>query len=677
MARRSFLLNDNWIFKGQDGQEIEVTLPHTWNNYDGQDGGNDYYRGKLSYHKTFEKPDYDPEREEVYIEFQGVNSIAEVFLNDTRVGYHEGGYSTFRINISSALREGSNSLVVYADNGKNDRVYPQMADFTFFGGIYRDVKLLIVNKCHFDLENYGNIGVKITPFYEMKPEQVAVKSFLADFPGKENTRIRYSIWDAEGLKVSEEEVCMATAVMPLIYLEGDKGELSWVNFNGTEKVLEVKDYHLWNGLEDPYLYTLRAELFQDSELVDEVSASFGIRSFYVDPEKGFFLNGRSYPLHGVSRHQDFKNTGTAITRAHHDRDMELIREVGANTIRLAHYQHDQYFYELCDKYGMIVWAEIPYISAHLKHGNENAEEQMRELIIQNYHHPSIVTWGISNEITISPVHKKEMLENHLFLNNLVHEMDPGRPTTMACFAMCNPFRKVVHVTDLVGYNLYLGWYVPGFWLNNLFIRCFHFVYPKTPLGFSEYGAEGMPNLHSRRPVRGDHTEEYQAKYHEYMVKCLAKYPFMWANHIWNMFDFAADARFQGGEPGMNHKGLISYDRQTKKDSFFLYKCYWNPEPMVHITSKRFEERKKYKIEIKVYSNCKEVALYKDGELIEKKTGDKVFKFKTLLSDGENRFKAVAVTEAGEEIVDEAHFLRTDKPKHYGLIFNKAKSNNWM
>lgn len=677
MTRRSFLLNDNWIFIGKDGKETVINLPHTWNNHDGQDGGNDYYRGTLVYKKVFEFRDYDPETEEVFIEFQGVNASATVIINGEKLGTHHGGYSTFRYNISDYLKPDANSLKVEADNSKNDYVYPQMADFTFYGGIYREVKLVVVNKQHFELEAFGTTGLKVTPFYENNPSQIHVKSFLADFPGKEKVRIRYSILDSDDKKVAEDTVILNEAVMPLIYLEGDRGNLSWVNYNGTEKVLEISEPHLWNGVMDPYLYTLKAELMNEDEVCDEIRVSFGIRNFYMDPEKGFFLNGVSYPLHGVSRHQDYKGIGNAITKAHHDKDMALIRELGANTIRLAHYQHDQYFYDLCDKYGMIVWAEIPYISAHLKEGNENAESQMRELIVQNHHHPSIVTWGISNEITISPLYRKEMLAQHMVMNDLVHALDTTRVTTLACFAMCNPFRKVVHVTDVVGYNLYLGWYIPGLWLNDIFIRCFHIVYPKKPLGFSEYGAEGMPNLHSEHPARGDHSEEYQAKYHEYMVKCLGKYPFMWANHVWNMFDFAADARHQGGEPGMNHKGLVTFDRETRKDSFYLYKCYWNPEPMVHINSKRFTERKHKKIEIKVYSNCLKVALYRDGELIAEKTGDKVFRFKTELADGINIFEAKAYAEDGQELVDSATFLRTNAARSYKLLSNTAKSGNWM
>jgi beta-galactosidase len=633
-------LNANWSFTLQ-GETTQVNVPHTWNALDGQDGGNDYYRGIGVYEKTFEIPKYNHETQEVYLEFQGVNSSAFVFLNGEQVAEHHGGYSTFRVNVTRNLKA-HNELKVEVDNRVNDTVYPQKADFTFYGGIYRDVNLMVVNKHHFELEFYGTPGIKLTPRVMGSTGVLEIESY----PNQKDAQIRYTLRDAAGKDVHTE---VSSAITKF----------------------SVENVHLWDGLEDPYLYTLVAELLEDGNPVDELQTRIGFRTFHVDPEKGFFLNGRSYPLHGVSRHQDFKAIGNAISVENHRQDMELIREMGANTIRLAHYQHDQYFYDLCDEYGMIVWAEIPYISEHMPNARENTISQMKELIIQNYNHPSIVTWGISNEITISTKDKKDMISNHYELNDLCHKMDPTRVTTLACYAMCNPFSKVVHITDIVGYNLYLGWYVPGLFLNDVFFRLFHLRYPKTPIGYSEYGAEGMPNLHSEKPKRGDHSEEYQAKYHEYMLKCFAKYPFIWATHVWNMFDFAADARDQGGEPGMNHKGLVTFDRKTKKDSYYLYQAYWTEKPMVHICSKRFEERGQEKITLRVYSNQPEVALYQNGTLIEKKKGDKVFTFDVKLK-GEEKFEVRA-----GEVTDTAVFVRKDNPKSYRLSAKNSTSANWV
>ncbi len=435
--------------------------------------------------------------------------------------------------------------------------------------------------------------------------------------------------------------------------------------------LDIPDVHLWNGLEDPYLYTAVAELAVDGITVDEISSRFGVRDFHYHPKTGFYLNGKSYPLRGVSRHQDRRGVGNALTREMHKEDMDLICEVGANTIRLAHYQHDQYFYDLCDEKGMVVWAEIPYISEHMPHGRENTISQMKELIVQNYNHPSIVCWGVSNEITISTKDKKDMLDNHHVLNDLVHEMDKTRFTTLACYAMCGPFNKVAHITDVVSWNLYLGWYVPGLWLNDVWMRFFHMVYPDRCLGYSEYGCEGMPNLHSSHPRRGDHTEEYQAVYHEYLLKCFERNPYMWATHVWNMFDFAADARDQGGEPGMNHKGLITFDRKTKKDSFYLYKAYWSKQPFVHICSKGFRDRTEKRITVKVYSNQNEVTLYLNGEKKETKHGKYVFTFTVPLADTAK----VRITSA--ECGDYAEFRHVDKPNPAYTLKNAGdKGANW-
>ena len=639
--RNEMLLNQAWEFIGHDGAVISVDLPHTWNNLDGQDGGNDYWRGTCHYHKAFPMPAFDPDTQCVYLEFLGANASAQVLLNGQQVMRHDGGYSTFRADITPWLRE-ENHLQVAVDNSVNDRVYPQKADFTFYGGIYRDVKLLVVNKQHFDLDYFGGSGLAVNATVEGADGNVWVRTWHT---GAENARVQIRLMDAAGAVVAEGE--------------------------GTDLRLTIAQAHLWDGIVDPYLYTCQASLFCGDQLCDQITTHFGVRSFYMDPQKGFFLNGRSYPLHGVSRHQDRKGLGNALQKIHHEEDMALIREIGANTVRLAHYQHDPYFYDLCDRYGMVVWAEIPYISEHMPNGRGNTLSQMRELVIQNYNHPSICVWGLSNEITISTKKTKDMLDNHRVLNDLVHQLDPSRPTAVACYAVCGPFNKVAHLSDLVSWNLYLGWYVPGLFLNDLWIDFFHWKYPNRCLGFSEYGCEGMPNLHSSHPRRGDHSEEYQAIYHEYMLDCFQRRPFMWANHVWNMFDFAADARDQGGEPGMNHKGLVTFDRKTKKDSFYLYKAWWNPEPMVHIAGKRYVDRPEKYTTVKVYSNCDQVSLYADGKLVATKTGNKVFTFKVMLGN-QTRLEAVA-----GDVRDTAVLRFSPNPNpEYSLSRKKAGGGNW-
>lgn len=638
--RKTHLLNQDWIFTYFDGEKSKINIPHTWNNIDGQDGGNDYRRGTCIYEKDFVAPQYN-DNECVYLEFAGVNASAKVILNDIEIMTHDGGYSTFRCDITEHLKP-QNHLTVEVDNSVNDRVYPQKADFTFYGGIYRDVRLIVLNKQHFDMDYFGGNGLAVSAEVEDKDANVWVRAWH----NAKNGAVNVKILDDLGVEV-------ATAC-------------------GTDVHATIYDAHLWQGIENPYLYTCQAELVIDDTVVDSVSTNFGVRSFYVDSQKGFFLNGKPYALRGVCRHQDRKGLGNALLREHHEQDMDMIREIGANTIRLAHYQHDQYFYDLCDRYGFVVWAEIPYISEHMVNGRENTISQMRELIVQNYNHASICFWGLSNEITISTKNKKDMLDNHRVLNDLVHEMDPSRPTTLACYAVCGPFNPVAHISDIVSWNLYLGWYTPFLWLNDLWVDFFHLVYPNRALGYSEYGCEAMTNLHSSHPYRGDQTEEYQCVYHEYMLRFFEKRPFMWATHLWNMFDFAADARNQGGEPGMNHKGLVTFDRKIKKDSFYLYKAYWSNEKFVHICGSRYVDRIETVHTIKVYSNCDEVTLYANGEKVATKKGNKVFKFKVTC------LKNIELKAVSGDYEDTAFIRKVHKPNlSYKLKKGGGKGENWV
>ncbi len=643
--RRIIKLMEDWQFTYQGQKKRLIDLPHTWNAVDGQDGNNDYFRGTCYYEKRIPKPEYT-DGERVYLQFHGVNASAKVIWNKAAILTHENGYATFRKDVTDLLQE-QNELLVEADNGKNEKVYPQAADFTFYGGIYREVEFLIVPKIHFDLDYYGGPGIQVSTEVRGTTGFVKVRAY---------TNIGKEQLQREGMSI----------VLTLSDAEGETAGTA----EGAEAVIKVPNAHLWNGVKDPYLYRLTAQIRQGETVIDEIGLACGIRTFSFDPDRGFFLNGESYPLRGVSRHQDWKGLGNAISYRHMEQDMELIREVGANTIRLAHYQHHQHFYDLCDQYGMVVWAEIPYISAHMPKGRKNTFFQIRELIVQNYNHPCIVTWGISNEITISGKYRADMLDNHHALQKFVKELDPGRPTTLACYAMCHPFHPVSKITDLVAWNLYLGWYVPGLFLNDLFLKFYHWKYPRRCLGYSEYGAEGMPNLHSAKPRRGDHSEEYQAKYHEYMLECFARHPFLWSTYVWNMFDFAADARDQGGEPGMNHKGLVTFDRKIKKDSFYIYKAWWSKEPFVHLCGKRYKYRAENVTNVTVYSNQRQVSLYQNGQLVETKQGQHAFHFK-LRMEKENHLEARAGT-----LSDQAVIYKAAQPRPEYKV-KKGKSQNWV
>ena len=371
----------NWDF---------VNLPHSWNAIDGQDGGNDYFRGTAYYAKEFKKEEL-AKATQYYLEIQGANSSAEVYLNGTKLAQHDGGYSTWRVNLTEALAE-ENLLVIAVDNSANERVYPQMADFTFYGGLYRDVSIICVEESHFDLDYYGGPGIKVTPVVKGENADVEIEAFVTKF--EKGQVIRFSIWEQDGAEVAKAEA-----------LE-------------TKLTLEIPKVHLWHGRKDPYLYTAKLELMEGGRVLDAISTRFGCRTFRIDPDRGFILNGEEYPLRGVSRHQDRWGVGNALLPEHHEEDIDLICEIGCTTIRLAHYQHAQYFYDLCDERGLVIWAEIPYISKHMPDGRENTISQMKELITQNYNHASIVVWGLSNEITMKGEKDPDLLENHRILNDL-------------------------------------------------------------------------------------------------------------------------------------------------------------------------------------------------------------------------------------------------------------------
>ena len=620
-----------------------VNLPHTWNNIDGQDGGNDLYRGTAFYAKELEKMDL-PKADRYFLEIQGANSSAILYVNGKKLANHDGGYSTWRVDITDVL-EDKNLFVFELDNSANDRVYPQNADFTFYGGLYRNVNIIAVNESHFDLEYYGAPGIKVTPEVVGENAKVEVEVLVKNV--KENQKLIYILKDVEGNIVAQQETPASQTVASL----------------------EIENVHLWHGRKDPYLYTAEVYLKSEDEVLDNVSTRFGCRTFEIHPENGFILNGEEYPLRGVSRHQDRWGVGNALLKEHHDEDMDLICEVGATTIRLAHYQHDQYFYDLCDERGMVVWAEIPYISSHMPNGRENTISQMKELVAQNYNHPSIVVWGLSNEITIGGEDDPDLVENHRILNDLVHEMDKTRLTTIACVSMCSMDNEYVQIPDVVSYNHYFGWYGGDTSQNGPWFDEFHAKHPNIPIGCSEYGCEAL-NWHTSNPEQGDYTEEYQAYYHEELIKQFFTRKYMWATHVWNMFDFGADARNEGGENGQNHKGLVTFDRKYKKDSFYAYKAWLSDDPFVHICSKRYVDRVEETTKVTDYSNQPEVELFANGVSLGKQTSPEHFFYFEVPNIGETTLVAVAGECRDESFIRKVEVFNEDyRLKETGAILN--------
>lgn len=645
MARCITQLKENWNFVKSAKDALTaasvpgetVALPHTWNALDGQDGGNDYHRGTCYYIKKLHKPELNP-GEQAYLEFQGAAMTADIYVNGQPLAHHEGGYSTFRVNITDVLSE-ENTIVAALNNEDNNTCYPQKADFTFYGGLYRMVNLIIVPEAHFELDCCGTPGIKVTPQVDLENHSAVVT---------------VEAWVSANIPVT-------------FTVDGQSKTVSPVEKHA-QAVFTIEHVHLWDGLNDPYLYTAKASI----ESGDEVYTRFGCRQFRIDPQEGFFLNGRSYPLRGVSRHQDFKDAGNALTLEHHRKDMEIIRELGATTLRLAHYQHAQEFYDLCDENGLIVWAEIPYITMHMKNARANTLSQMEELVVQNYNHPCIVTWGLSNEITAASAVNEDLLENHRLLNDLCHKLDSTRPTVMANVFMLETDSPILEIPDINSYNLYFGWYLGDLEQNDEFFDEYHEKYPNRVIGFSEYGADANPQYQSSAPEKGDYTESYQALYHEHMLQMIEARPYLWATHVWNLFDFAADGRDEGGKHGENQKGLVTIDRKLKKDAFYLYKAAWNKtDNFVHLCGRRYADRTEEIAEIKVYSNQPEVTLFVDGTEFAAVSGKTIFKFQVPVTGTHT------ITAKADSCEDSMTIRHTAEENPDYIFVKRSPVTNWF
>ena len=618
--REIISLNENWTLsfpKGDHATE-QVNLPHTWNAVDGNDGNGSYLRTTGVYTRTFTAPKQPREGGRTYVEVLAAALNSTVKVNGQVATTHEGGFSIFRADVTDLCHEGENELTIEVSNEDTPSMYPSSADFTFYGGLYRGVNLISVPNAHFDLDYYGGPGMMVTPVpTEDGGANFTIKSFVTN-PADDLT-VMYSIEDCFGREV-------ASAV---------RGSAD------TEVTIYVPDAQLWS-MDEPNLYTVVATLQRNNEEVDEIAANVGVRSFKVTPDDGFSINGVPTPLRGVSRHQDRVFEGNALTAEEHYDDAMLIKELGANTIRLAHYQHSQDFYDACDEIGFAVWAEIPFISVFKKGegAHKHVMEEMKELIIQNYNHPSIMFWGISNEILIGGI-SQELVDTHHDLEKLCKELDPTRLTTIAHVSTTPVNGPMHHITDLESYNHYFGWYGGQMEQNGPWLDQFHAEHPDICIGISEYGCEGIINWHSNTPQCKDYTEEYQALYHEHMAQVFEDRPWVWASHVWNMFDFGCAARNEGGVSGRNNKGLVTMDRKTKKDSYFVYQAYWTQTPMVHIAGRRHAQRAGETTEIKVYSNQDTVVLYVNGKEVGQQTAHRVFKFNAALNEGFNTIVAVA------------------------------------
>lgn len=635
-TREVILWNDDWQYsedaKGiaEDGTWEQVDLPHTWNAEDGADGGNNYRRGTSWYRKTLE---WDPafDGKQIYIEFLGASLQAEVYVNGKSAGAkHRGGYTAFRYDLTKLLKKGEeNEIAVWVNNEAEADLLPKGGDFTMFGGIYRNVNLIVVGETHFALDDYGSSGVYLTPTVDGKDGDLEIRAKLTG-DDAENISVQAVIREPENFEEVEavenppfdpEDLCGNGKAIETVELKkGASGE--WTGS------LTVDDVHLWNGITDPFRYEVEVSVLADDSVVDDVTQRIGFRSFEVTDE-GFFLNGELYPLRGVSRHQDGYDVsgktylGNALTPAEHERDLGLICEMGANYVRLAHYPHDPYFYELCDRYGLVVWAEIPMVGgvpsaeqlAEYGEGfKANAKSQLVEMIRQNYNHPSICFWGVTNEIS--------EINGTTFVKDLIaeqsataHAEDPNRLTTYAAERNGDG----TWGTDLISWNVYPNWYYEDTLTHMMEVRRGK-ISGNKPIGISEYGAGANIEQHENSPMfsigqsRGQwHPEEYQGIWHEGVLKEINAMPSLWGTAVWNMFDFGSDSRNEGGQKGVNDKGLVTMDRRTKKDAFYLYKANWNKrDRFAHINSSRYTPREESVITVRVYSNYDELELTVNG-----------------------------------------------------------------
>jgi Glycosyl hydrolases family 2, TIM barrel domain/Glycosyl hydrolases family 2, sugar binding domain/Glycosyl hydrolases family 2/Domain of unknown function (DUF4982) len=664
-GREEISLNHNWEFhKGslsaEDQAEIvgseaeekvweSIDLPHTWNAEDGYDGGSNYFRGDGWYRKRI-SIDKRLSGKRFYLHFDGANLITDVYIDGISVGNHRGGYGAFRFDLTPYLQAGvEHELAIKVNNERHEDIAPLSADYTFFGGIYRDLSLLVTGQDHIELLDYASPGVFLHQ-QVLTDEQAKVRAEINLInKGSNNLERQLQV----SIKKQNGELVEAKSTV----IDLPPGERVTQNL-----ILEIDQPRRWNGVKDPYLYTAVVQLMDGEKVIDSVTQPLGLRSFKVDPEKGLYLNGEYYDVKGVSRHQDLEGKGWALNEADHLRDFDIIEEMGATGVRLAHYQHDPYVYKLMDKKGFVTWAEIPVINEVPESAEfeVNAVEQLKELIRQNFNHPSILFWGTSNEVSMGGLSQGgvEVLKR---LNALAKQEDNQRLTTAAVLGH-HDGEDVWYVNDVVAQNVYYGWYYDaikdiGRWADES-----REAYPNRAFGVSEYGAGAGPSIHSATPVKGDHSEEFQNLYHEGSWNEMKARPFIWSKFIWNMFDFAVDSRDEGERPGMNDKGLVSYDRETYKDSFYWYKANWSQEPVLYITSRRFVERKRTSTDIKIYTNLPAAELIVNGISLGSKTqvGDHSLVWESVaLNMGENTIKVVGADAAGKQISDRVEWTRIE------------------
>jgi beta-galactosidase len=667
--RADVILDSNWRFIRQDVSGAQtngfddsswtnLNLPHTWNNLDGQDGGNNYYRG-IGWYRTHLTPDGSYTNRESFLKFDGAFSVADVWVNGNYLGEHQGGFATFVFDVTPYLVVGADNLIaVKVNNAFNSNLPPLSADFTFFGGIYRDVHLLVTDPVQISPLDYGSPGIYL--------KTTSVNSGFADL--QVTAVLSNATTTAQSLTI---RTVIADAATNIVAALTNMVTLPAQSSSDVIAGTTIANPHLWDGLNDPYLYQTFTEVWRDTNLVDVVAQPLGFRSFYVDPTNGFILNGRHYDLHGVDMHQDWLNCGWALTNAQRDANFVFLKEIGATFLRLSHYEHNDYTYQLADQNGICVWSEVPIINYITESAAfyTNSLQQLREMIRQRYNHPSVICWSVYNEITLDAGPVTTNLINQEV--QLVSQEDPTRPSTAAANTSDND--PSTFYTQLIAFNKYYGWYSSplngiGAWADNI-----HATYPNRCIGVSEYGAGASIYQHSEDPAfptntsSNFHPEEWQNIVHETNWQLMAARPFLWCKLVWNEFDFASDGRNEGDTPGRNDKGLVTYDRQTRKDAFYFYKANWTTNPMVYITGHTFTNRLTNAVTAKVYANCDSVELLVNGVSQGSVTSTNcIFTWPIVLSGGTNSIQAVGV-KGGIDVTDSLTWTAPTSPPAVAIV----------
>jgi len=655
-SRKTISFNTGWKFHlaydvRKQPEIINVTLPHTWNAKDVLSGNGNYQRESGIYEKSFT---IDPvwKNKRLFLYFEGANSVATVLVNKHFVTKHKGGYTAFCVEITGFVKPGeANQVEVQVSNAARTDVLPLCGDFNVYGGIHRPVSLLVTAKDCISPLDHASSGIYLTP------RSVSGQSAMVDILTK------LSVTAAVGLKVRTDVVDAQQHIV------ASATNIVSNNRDATQTV-SLKKPHLWNGKADPYLYTVQVSLLKGGQVIDRVVQPLGLRYYHVDASKGFTLNGKYLDLHGVGFHEDVEGKGSALDTIDYDQDMQLIKEIGATALRLTHYPHGKYFYDLCDRNGLVVWSEIPFVgpggytgAGYLK--NPELEQQARqvltEMIRQNYNHPSVCFWGLFNELKLDHDDPVPFIKE---LNTLAKKEDPTRVTTCATFLDSDRFNQV---SDLIAWNKYYGWYAGEFKQIGTWADKTHHNYPQKPFAVSEYGAGGSPFKHTENNIKPDadgkfHPEEWQTSYHEMNWLELSKRPFIWGKFVWALADFGSSIRTEGDTSGINDKGLVTYDRKVKKDAFYFYKANWNPEPMLYITDRRNEVRTQQSTVIKIYSTIAHVKLTVNGAAIATSEPDElhIIRWENIaLRKGKNKIEISANTD-GKVLLDSCEWILEDK-----------------